>query len=167
MHIADQSNREKVQRQNTDINLKWTNTINSIDNQIETLSQIAQNWLDLERDIAAVEKSLLNITDKVKEIDFGQKSQSQLEEVKNNILVSMSLISTRIDISITCLIYIHFKSEHQDVSDDVIFMNILLFYHIFIALFKTKYLLYTLFFFSIPNSNTLTILKFLRSTNKI
>jgi len=111
LHIADQSNREKVQRQNTDINLKWTNTINSIDNQIETLSQIAQNWLDLERDIAAVEKSLLNITDKVKEIDFGQKSQSQLEEVKNNILVSMSLISTRIDISITCLIYIHFKSK--------------------------------------------------------
>jgi len=86
LHIADQSNREKVQRQNTDINLKWTNTINSIDNQIETLSQIAQNWLDLERDIAAIEKSLSNITDKVKEIDFGQKSQSQLEEVKNNIL---------------------------------------------------------------------------------
>jgi uncharacterized phage infection (PIP) family protein YhgE len=101
LHIADQSNREKVQRQNTDINLKWTNTINSIDNQIETLSQIAQNWLDLERDIAAIEKSLSNITDKVKEIDFGQKSQSQLEEVKNNILVSMSLISSRINISIT------------------------------------------------------------------
>lgn len=91
LHIADQTNREKIQRQNTDINLKWTNTINSIDNQIETLSQIAQNWLDLEKDIAAVEKSLLNITDKVKEIDFGQKSQSQLEEVKNNILVSMHL----------------------------------------------------------------------------
>lgn len=89
MHIADQSNREKIQRQNTDINLKWTNTINSIDNQIESLSQIAQNWLDLERDAAVIEKSLLSLTDKVKDIDFGQKTQSQLEEVKNNILVSL------------------------------------------------------------------------------
>lgn len=88
MHVADQPNREKIQRQSTDINLKWTNTINSIDNQIETLSQIAQNWSDLERDINTVEKSLLSLADKTKDIDFGQKTQPLLEEVKNNILVS-------------------------------------------------------------------------------
>lgn len=88
MHVADQSNREKIQRQNTDINLKWTNTINSIDNQIETLSQIAQSWSELESDITIVESSLAKLTDKVKDIEFGQKTQSLLEEVKNNILVS-------------------------------------------------------------------------------
>jgi uncharacterized protein YpuA (DUF1002 family) len=88
LHIADQSNREKIQRQSTDINLKWTNTINSIDNQIETLSQIAQNWSDLERDISTVEKSLSSLTDKVRDIEFGQKTQPLLEDVKNNILVS-------------------------------------------------------------------------------
>jgi uncharacterized protein YpuA (DUF1002 family) len=88
LHVADQPNREKIQRQSTDINLKWTNTINSIDNQIETLSQIAQNWSDLERDISTVEKSLSSLTDKVKDIEFGQKTQPLLEDVKNNILVS-------------------------------------------------------------------------------
>lgn len=91
MHVADQQNREKIQRQNTDINLKWTNTINSIDNQIETLSQIAQNWSDLERDINLIEKGLLNIADKTKEIDIGEKSQPLLEETKNNILVSCDI----------------------------------------------------------------------------
>lgn len=88
MHVADQKNREKIQRQNTDINLKWTNTINSIDNQIETLSQIAQNWTDLERDINAIEKSVGNLSEKIKEIEFGQKPQPLLEELKNTILVS-------------------------------------------------------------------------------
>lgn len=89
--MADQQNREKIQRQNTDINLKWTNTINSIDNQIETLSQIAQNWSDLERDINVIEKGLHNIADKTKEIDIGEKSQPLLEETKNNILVSCDI----------------------------------------------------------------------------
>lgn len=89
--MADQQNREKIQRQNTDINLKWTNTINSIDTQIETLSQIAQNWSDLERDINLIEKGLLNIADKTKEIDIGEKSQPLLEETKNNILVSCDI----------------------------------------------------------------------------
>lgn len=88
LHVADQKNREKIQRQNTDINLKWTNTINSIDNQIETLSQIAQNWTDLERDINAIEKSVANLAEKTKEIDFGQKPQPVLEDLKNTILVS-------------------------------------------------------------------------------
>lgn len=92
MPVADQPNREKIQRQNTDINLKWTNTINSIDNQIETLSHILQNWINLERDISAIDKSLVTLKEKVKDIDFGQKSQPQLEEVKNKILVSLSLI---------------------------------------------------------------------------
>lgn len=88
LHVADQSNREKIQRNNTDINLKWTNTINSIDNQIETLSQISQNWSDFERDFVTIEKSLSILTDKVKDIELGQKSQTLLEEVKNSILVS-------------------------------------------------------------------------------
>lgn len=88
LHVADQPNRENIQRQNTDINLKWTNTINSIDNQIETLSQIAQNWSELERDISATEKSLASLTDKVKDIEFEQKTQPLLEDVKNNIIVS-------------------------------------------------------------------------------
>ena len=89
LHVASQPNREKIQRQNTDINLKWTNTINSIDNQIETLSQIVQNWTDLQRDISTVEKSLSSLADKVKDIEFGQKTQPLLEEVKNSILVSV------------------------------------------------------------------------------
>lgn len=87
MHVADQPNREIIQRQNTDVNLKWTNTINSIDNQIETLSQIAQNWSDLERDISTVEKSLSSLAEKVKDIEFGQKAQPLLEDIKNCILV--------------------------------------------------------------------------------
>lgn len=93
MQSADQSNREKIQRQNTDINLKWTNTINSIDNQIETLSQIANNWSDFERDISSVEKSLSNLTDKVKDIEFCQRTLISLEEVKSNILVSIFIKS--------------------------------------------------------------------------
>lgn len=92
LHVADQKNREKIQRQNTDINLKWTNTINSIDNQIETLSQIAQNWSDLERDINLIEKGLVVITDKINHLDIGEKSQPLLEETKNNILVSFCVI---------------------------------------------------------------------------
>lgn len=88
LQAADQPNREKIQRQSTDINLKWTNTINSIDNQIETLSQIAQNWSELESDISTVEKSLASLTDRVKDIDFGQKTPALLEDVRNNILVS-------------------------------------------------------------------------------
>jgi hypothetical protein len=93
LHVADQKNREKIQRQNTDINLKWTNTINSIDNQIETLSQIAQNWTDLERDINAIEKSVGNLAEKIKEIDFGQKPQPVLEDLKNTILVSRKMMT--------------------------------------------------------------------------
>lgn len=89
LHVASQPNRDKIQRQNTDINLKWTNTINSIDNQIETLSQIVQNWTELQRDISTVEKSLSSLADKVKDIEFGQKTQPLLEEVKNSILVSV------------------------------------------------------------------------------
>lgn len=97
LHVASQPNREKIQRQNTDINLKWTNTINSIDNQIETLSQIVQNWTELQRDISTVEKSLSSLADKVKDIEFGQKTQPLLEEVKNSILVSIgSRISMRL-----------------------------------------------------------------------
>jgi membrane-anchored protein YejM (alkaline phosphatase superfamily) len=96
LHVADQKNRERIQRQNTDINLKWTNTINSIDNQIETLSQIAQNWVDLERDIVVIEKGLVILQNKVDEIDFGEKSQSLLEEIKNNILVSFEILTFRI-----------------------------------------------------------------------
>jgi len=92
LHAADQPNRERIQRQSTDVNLKWTNTINSIDNQIETLSQIAQNWSDLERDISTVEKSLSSLTERVKDIDFGQKTQPLLEDVKNSVLVSRPLI---------------------------------------------------------------------------
>lgn len=88
LHAADQPNREGIQRQSTDINLKWTNTINSIDNQIETLSQISQNWLDLESDITSCERSLSSLTDRVKNIEFGQRTQQLLEEVKKNILVS-------------------------------------------------------------------------------
>ena len=105
MHVADQANREKIQRQSTDINLKWTNTINSIDNQIETLSQIAQNWSDLERDISTVERSLSSLTDKVKDIEFGQKTQPLLEDVKNNILVSLlfTFIADEDDISAVIL----------------------------------------------------------------
>lgn len=88
MQVADQANREKIQRQNTDINLKWTNTINSIDNQIETLSQIEQNWSELETDLSSVEKTLASLADRVKDIDFGQKAPALLEDVRNNILVS-------------------------------------------------------------------------------
>ena len=86
--MADQVNRDKIQRQSTDINLKWTNTINSIDNQIETLSQIAQNWSEFESDIGTVEKSLSSLADRVKDIEFGQKTQPLLEADRNNILVS-------------------------------------------------------------------------------
>lgn len=100
MPVADQPNRERIQRQNTDINLKWTNTINSIDNQIETLSHILQNWINLERDISAIEKSLNTLKEKVKDIDFGQKSQSQLEEVKNKILVSSERNHRRTSLSV-------------------------------------------------------------------
>lgn len=91
--VADQPNRERIQRQNTDINLKWTNSINSIDNQIETLSHILQNWISLDRDISAIERSLNALKEKVKDIDFCQKSQTQLEEVKNKILVSRRILS--------------------------------------------------------------------------
>jgi acyl carrier protein phosphodiesterase len=113
LHVADQSNREKIQRQNTDINLKWTNTINSIDNQIETLSQIAQNWTDLERDINIVERSLQSLTDKVKDIEFGQKSQALLEDVKNNILVSLIIIFNFIFISRLLAVDISTKTTLQ------------------------------------------------------
>lgn len=91
MHVADQPNREKIQKQNTDINLKWTNSINSIDNQIETLSNILQNWNDLDKDFNDIEKGINNLSDKIKDIDFSQKSQNSLEEVKSNILVSALL----------------------------------------------------------------------------
>lgn len=88
LHVADQPSRERIQRQNQEINLKWTNAINSIDNQIETLSTIVQNWQDLERDLSVIDKSLSSLGDKVKDIDFNQKTQNSLEEVKSDILVS-------------------------------------------------------------------------------
>lgn len=114
LHVADQKNREKIQRQNTDINLKWTNTINSIDNQIETLSQIAQNWSDLERDSCVIEKGLSNIKNKIKEIEIGEKSQPLLEEIKNNILVSC-----HIDIShYNHTAAFNFTLLLQSISDD-------------------------------------------------
>lgn len=92
LHIADQPSREKIQKQNIDINLKWTNTINSIDNQIETLTNILQNWNDLDKDFNHIEKSINNLSEKVKDIDFNQKTQNSLEEVKSNILVSRQKI---------------------------------------------------------------------------
>lgn len=89
LHVADQPNREKIQHKNTDINLKWTNTINSIDNQVETLSQISHNWSQLVGDIATLEQDLSILAGKVGEIELSQKTQSLIESVKNNILVSV------------------------------------------------------------------------------
>jgi hypothetical protein len=88
LHVADQPNREKIQHKNTDINLKWTNTINSIDNQIETLSQISHNWSQLVGGIASLEQDLSVLAGKVGEIELSQATQSLIESVKNNILVS-------------------------------------------------------------------------------
>lgn len=92
MKVSDQVTREKILHQNTDINLKWTNTINSFDNQIETLTHIAKHWSDLERDIITIEKSLTILTDRVKDIEFGQSTLALLEEEKDNILVSICLM---------------------------------------------------------------------------
>jgi methionyl-tRNA formyltransferase len=91
LHTADQNNREKIQRQNTDINLKWTNTINSTDNQIESLSHIVQCWTNFDRDIIVIQKSLAGLSEKVKDIEVGQKTQALLEDKKNNILVRVDL----------------------------------------------------------------------------
>jgi hypothetical protein len=112
LHVADQPNREKIQKQNTDINLKWTNTINSIDNQIETLSTILQNWKELDTDFNNIEKGINNLSEKIKDIDFSQKSQNSLEEVKNNILVSAQLQN---------LIKILFVKWKNDISIEFLF----------------------------------------------
>jgi hypothetical protein len=42
----------------------------------------------LERDINLIDKSLTGLNERVKDIDFGQKTQPLLEDVKNSILVS-------------------------------------------------------------------------------
>lgn len=84
---ADSRNRTVIEKENLALNQLWTDLVGDLENRLESFTNIADLWRELENKFHSLEKSATRLEERARHVDLVVRSRRQLEETKNAIQV--------------------------------------------------------------------------------
>lgn len=84
---ADPTNRERIEKQNTDINRDWRTVIDNFETRKDVLTTLALHWEEFDNKLHAFENQIIRLEERLRNVDPVVRSRRQLEDTKHVIQV--------------------------------------------------------------------------------
>lgn len=85
---ADPKNRQKIEKENLEINAAWNKFINDLEGRRDKLNSVANQWDTFEKKLNSFENQIIRLEERSRHVELIVRSRRQLEDTKNVIQVS-------------------------------------------------------------------------------